>query len=322
MAALPDPHIPRLVELRHVRSSDLDYLLEEESAAWKDSLDWDFQASAGLVRRFVDMQSLSGYSLLINGRLVGYSYFVCEDHKGLIGDLYVLREFASPENESRLLGSVLDALLKTPLVKRVESQLMMLRGASRLALPHWRRLQVFARNFMEASLEAVDRLPASHAERWLSIDSWSEASQEEAAVLIAGAYRGHIDSEINDQYRSVLGARKFLTNIVQFPGCGVFYQPASFVLIETKTGRLCGICLASLVAPQVGHIMQICVSGAVRGKGAGYALLRRSMQALARHGCTKASLTVTSANREAIQLYERAGFMNRREFAAHVWDGF
>ena len=41
-------------------------------------------------------------------------------------------------------------------------------------------------------------------------DRWTERRQDEAAQLIASAYRGHIDSEINDQYRSAEGARRFL----------------------------------------------------------------------------------------------------------------
>jgi ribosomal protein S18 acetylase RimI-like enzyme len=322
MATAPDLNTPRLIELKHVRSADLSMMLNEETATWRESLDWDFHSSANLVRRFVDMQSLSGYCLLIDGRAVGYAYFVVEDHKGLIGDLYVLKQFATVDNETRLLTSVLESLLKTHLVKRVESQLMMLRTGARMPLPQWRYLHMFQRNFMEAGLEGVERLPPGEALRWVTVDRWTESNHEEASSLIANAYRGHVDSEINDQYRSTIGARKFLMNIVQFPGCGNFYQPASFVAIESRTGRLCGMCLSSLVAQEVGHITQICVSKSVRGKGVGYELLRRSMQALGRHGCRKVTLTVTAANADAIHLYEEVKFRKTRDFAAHVWDGF
>jgi len=34
------------------------------------------------------------------------------------------------------------------------------------------------------------------------------------------------------------------------------------------------------------------------------------------------SLTVTSANREAVRLYERVGFRTVRQFSAIVWEGF
>ena len=42
-------------------------------------------------------------------------------------------------------------------------------------------------------------------------------------LLIAAAYKGHVDATINDQYGSVTGARRFIHNIVQYPGCGRFF---------------------------------------------------------------------------------------------------
>lgn len=322
MAAVSDSPLARLVDLRHLRAGDLDALLEEETETWKETLDWDFRASASLVRRFLDMQALNGYSLLMNGHPVGYCYYVSEERKGLIGDLYVMRDFVTAENEAQLLQMVVDTLIKTPFVQRIESQLMMLRNARRIILPQQRYLRVHVRNFMELYLDARSALPAGKMSFPALIDNWSERKQDETAVLIASAYQGHIDSEINDQYRSPAGARRFLLNIIQYPGCGSFFQPASFLAVDPQTGKLCGLCLSSLVQADVGHITQVCVSKAVRGTGVGYALIRRSLESLANHGCRKASLTVTAVNRDAIQLYERMGFRKARDFSAYVWEGF
>jgi ribosomal protein S18 acetylase RimI-like enzyme len=165
------------------------------------------------------------------------------------------------------------------------------------------------------------RLDQSRICRPIFIERWADHYQDAAAHLIADAYRGHIDSRINDQYRSVPGARRFLYNIVQYPGCGAFYRPASFAAFEAVTGQLCGISLASLVAEDCGHITQICVSDAVRGTGVGYELLRRSLTCLREARCAFASLTVTAANRNAIDLYDRVGFETLRRFSACVWEG-
>src|SRR5260370_5011947 len=127
MAALSDAPLARIVDLRQLRAGDLDVRLDEEAEGWRDTLDWDCRASAGLVRRFLEMQALNGCALLLNGRPVGYCYFVSEERKGLIGDLYVMQEFMSLEHEQRLLDSVVDVLTKTPFVKRIETQLLMLR---------------------------------------------------------------------------------------------------------------------------------------------------------------------------------------------------
>jgi ribosomal protein S18 acetylase RimI-like enzyme len=322
MAAVSDSPLARIVDLRHLRPGDLDPLLDEETEVWRETLDWDFRGSAGLVRRFLDMQALNGYSLVMNGDPVGYCYFVSEERKGLIGDLYVMKEFVTVENEERLLSAVVDGLVKTMFVQRIESQLMMLRNGSVMNLPQRRYVRAHGRNFMQADLAVAGKLPEVRPVHPVLIDGWSERKQDEGAALIVNAYQGHVDSQINDQYRSQPGARRFLLNIIQYPGCGSFFQPASFVAIEPGSGRLCGLCLSSLVKADVGHITQVCVSKAVRRWGVGYELIRRSLESLARHGCHKVSLTVTAANTEAIALYERMGFRKTRNFFAYVWDGF
>jgi ribosomal protein S18 acetylase RimI-like enzyme len=156
----------------------------------------------------------------------------------------------------------------------------------------------------------------------MRFQTWTEERHEDAAQLIASAYRDHVDSHINDQYRSSAGARRFLTNIVQYPGCGTFFTPASFLVADPRTGDLEGICLASLVSEDVGHITQVCVSSSARGRGLGYELIRRSLLALAAHKCRRATLTVTAANRGAVALYNRMGFETVKQFTAHVWDHF
>ncbi len=322
MAALSDTPVARVVELRHLRAGDLDMLLEEETHLWSETLDWDFRGSAGLVRRFLEMQALNGYALLINGYPVGYCYYVAEERKGLIGDLYVMKDYLNVENEERLLSTVVDGLMKMQYIRRIESQLMMLRTGAAMELPGRRFLRAHARNFMEISSDVAERLREGRPTQPVWFDSWSERKQDEAATLIATAYRGHVDSDINDQYRSPAGARRFLMNIVQFPGCGAFFQPASYVAVDPATGRMSGMCLASLVHADVGHVTQVCVSATARGTGVGYELIRRSLESLGRHGCRKVTLTVTAANTEAIALYERMGFRKTRNFSAYVWEGF
>src|SRR5690349_17312766 len=174
MAAVSDSPLARIVDLRHLRAADLDPLLEEETEVWRENLDWDFHASADLVRRFLDMQSLNGCALLTNGHPVGYCYFVSEERKGLIGDLYVMKEFVTRESEEQLLESIVDSLIKTPFVKRIETQLMMLRNGPAMRLPLRRYVRVHGRNFMEVDLAAAVRLPAGNVEPPVLLDGWTE----------------------------------------------------------------------------------------------------------------------------------------------------
>jgi ribosomal protein S18 acetylase RimI-like enzyme len=76
------------------------------------------------------------------------------------------------------------------------------------------------------------------------------------------------------------------------------------------------------VAERTGHITQICVSPAWKGKGVGYELMRQSLRSMADARAKAVSLTVTAANENAVRLYERIGFRLRRQFPALVWEGF
>jgi ribosomal protein S18 acetylase RimI-like enzyme len=312
---------PEIVDLRRLTARSLEPLLEQETAAWWDTLEWDFEKSADLVRRFLDLRALNGYALLEDDVAVGYVYFVLEESKGLMGDLYVMREQRTIERENLLLNTALGSIMTYPQVTRIESQLMMLEFASTRPVPCPGPLSAFERNFMRIDLRRAP-LAEGHMRRPVYIDRWSDQHQDAAAHLIAAAYTGHVDSRINDQYRSALGARRFLHNIVQYPGCGAFFRPASYAAFEPSRGLLCGISLASLVSQECGHITQICVSPAAKGAGIGHELLRQSLTALREVGCRAASLTVTAANEDAVSLYERVGFRTVRRFNAFVWEGF
>lgn len=318
---MTQPRLPDLVDLRTLTARDLEPLLEKEVTAWREELEWQFDLSASLVRRFVDLKALTGSALIEQGKPTGYMYYVLEDNKALIGDLYLQRESRTVERENMLLHAAVDAIAPNRQINRIESQLLMLQYDPARSLPLGACAHAYERIFMRVDLRKADLGPGK-LRRPAYIENWTDRYHDEAAHLIAAAYAGHIDSRINDQYRSAMGARRFLFNIVQFPGCGAFFRPASYAAFEADTGKLIGISLASLVAPESGHITQICVSNGARGSGLGHELLRRSMTTFKEAGCKSASLTVTAANTDAVALYERVGFVVARQFSAYAWEGF
>jgi ribosomal protein S18 acetylase RimI-like enzyme len=319
MAAHVEWPEPGVVELRRISVEDLEPVLAEEAAVWRRDLAWDLSSSAELVRRYTRMQSLNGFALVHGSRVIGYSYFVREEGKGLIGDHYILEQFRTPARENDLIDSVLGDLWRMPGLRRVEAQLLMLGGNRERPMPFAAWLRVHPRLFLEFPLDRAGTLVPLELPR-IRFAAWRESHFDDSARLLAGAYRGNVDSEINDQYRSPGGARRFLSNIVEFPGCGTFFPSASLAAFDPATGALCGVSLASLVARSTGHITQLCVAPSHRRAGLGGELLRRSLLAFAAHECRTASLTVTEANENAVRLYERLGFVRRRSFAAHVWD--
>ncbi|MBI4902899.1 MAG: GNAT family N-acetyltransferase [Acidobacteria bacterium] len=309
-----------VLDLRYVAAEDLIPVLEEEAEMWRERLHWDFAASAELVVRFVGMRSLSGYALVVDGEVAGYSYYISEPCKGLIGDVFLARRFRTWERENQLIETTLRALIELEMVRRVESQLLMVDHPLTRRMPLPEKMQTFRRAFfIRAAGAAV--LRESPGARRILLETWREERNEDAANLIVLGYERHIDSQINDQYQYVSGARSFLINIIQYPGCGRFFQPGSFLAFDRDDGQPCGLVLSSIVNEGVGHITQICVLPHARRYGIGYELMRAAIDALEAHGCHEVSLTVTSNNLEAIRLYERMGFVLQREFAAHVWDG-
>jgi ribosomal protein S18 acetylase RimI-like enzyme len=319
--AAPRTSPPELVDLRYLGSQDLSALLEEESKHWRKLLDWDFTKSAELVRRFVDLRALNGFALLSSHQVVGYCYYVVEDYKALIGDLYITPTYATVENENRMLDAMVHAMAEVPHLTRVESQLIMMNHVWPRSLPAARHAAAYERNFMLLKCAQAPEYKAGAARPRIYLETWSEHFQEAAAQLIATSYVGHVDGAINDQYRSASGARRFLYNIVQYPGCGTFFRPASFCAFDSSTGRMCALCLASMVSDHGGHITQVCAAPWARGCGVGYEVMRSSVDALRQAGCESVSLTVTASNESAVRLYRGMGFETVRRFHALIWDG-
>ena len=316
-----------ILDLRHFSSADLRPLLEDEIAIWGRLLSWDYTTSAEMILRYMDAKILPGYAAIERGSIFGYSFFVYEQSKGVIGDLFVRDGDRTPgrhEVEEQLLTHVIETLQQSPGIHRVEAQLLAQRSGE-VSRPFMQ--QGFSRHprvFM--NFDIGRHPPASPATLpsvppQFEIRPWSEQEYQSAAALITAAYRGHVDSEINDQYRTLTGSLRFLNNIVRFPGCGTFDQQASFVVFQRRTRTLIGLTLCSLVRPDVGHITQVCVLPEYRSAGLGEAMLAASTRNLRERGFRFISLTVTEANDRAIALYKRIGFEATRVFDAYVWEG-
>jgi ribosomal protein S18 acetylase RimI-like enzyme len=153
----------------------------------------------------------------------------------------------------------------------------------------------------------------------LELRPWSDEDMTHAGRLISEAYRGHPDSLINDQYRSMHGSMRFLNNIVRFAGCGAFSAPVSHVVVERVSRELVALILGSRVSPESGHITQVCVHPEYRRRGLARMLLSVAAFHFMRLGATEVSLTVTESNSEAIDLYLAEGYTCAHRFDAAVW---
>jgi ribosomal protein S18 acetylase RimI-like enzyme len=313
-----------IIDIRRFGAQEFSSLLQAESRAWCDSFHWDYAASAELVTTCLEEKRLSGYALVDGGQIRGYSFFFYEGSKGLIGNLYVAPEGGGTEQARLLLTHVLETMLATPGLRRVETQ-----------LPHYpfqvfdplfraRGFRGYQRRFMAAPLghsaaEASSPAPASFPPGF-SMVPWESKHHREAAQLLHRSYRGHVDAAINDQYASPEGSARLIETILHHRGCGEHLPQASQVAIHRPSGELAALLALTSVRPTTAHIPQVAVAPPFQGRGLGSAMMQQSFQALAQRGFREISLTVTDSNAGAVRLYERLGFRTLGTFGAFIWD--
>jgi ribosomal protein S18 acetylase RimI-like enzyme len=323
-----------ILDLRHFAAPMLRPVLETEGELWRERLHWDYHVSAKLLMQYLDSHMLPGYAALEAGQVIGYVFCVYEETKAVVGDVfalpYSLPEAASPpeaatraiparEVEETLLRHLLELLVNSPQVDRIESQLLLHPSGAHAAIFRESGFQVYHRLFMVRRLAGFWGSPRVELPAGLELRPWRDEDLNPAGRLIAEAYRHHPDSVINDQYRSVHGSLRFLHNIVRYSGCGAFSAHVSHVVAERASRELVALVLGSRVSPESGHITQICVHPSYRRRGLARMLLNLAASCFMRQGVTEISLTVTEANTEAIELYRAEGYDCEHRFDAAVW---
>uniref|UniRef100_E6PWS9 GCN5-related N-acetyltransferase n=1 Tax=mine drainage metagenome TaxID=410659 RepID=E6PWS9_9ZZZZ len=329
-------------DLRHYSSDALRPVLEAESNLWQKRLNWDYLGSARLLLQYLDSHSLPGFVALDRGPdqgmalnlnrtpIIGYIFCVYEENKAVIGNVFARPAMTegleiSPKDDSRhaveatLLGHMIEMLTHSPGVERIETQLLLHRDGAHTALLEQAGFHVARRLYLERRLLHETIQPNPPIQDGFLLRRWQDTDLTAASQLIVESYRNHPDSGINDQYRSISGAQRFLYNIVRYPGCGVFVPEASHLILDRQTDQPVGIVLGSRISPECGHITQICMRPAYRRLGLARHLLRASMEEFQKMGMTELTLTVTQANDTAVRLYLAEGFRQRHRFDAAVW---
>ena len=317
-----------ILDLRHFTAPVLRPVLEAEGELWERRLHWDYHASARLLMQYLDNHVLPGYAALAAGKLTGYVFCVYEETKAVIGDVFALptapdgaggESGSAHATEETLLKHLFELLLNSPHVDRIESQLLLHPSGSHSDAFRAAGFRIFRRLFLVQALEGRWNTPPADLPGNLEMRPWREADLAPASRLICEAYRGHPDSLINDQYRSVNGSMRFLNNIVRYAGCGSFVPQASHVVVERASRELAALVLGSRVSAQSGHLTQVCVHPAYQRRGLARLLLAQAAFSFMRLGAREISLTVTEANSGAIQLYKDEGYQCAHSFDAAMW---
>jgi ribosomal protein S18 acetylase RimI-like enzyme len=325
-----------ILDLRHFAAPVLRPVLDAEGEIWKQRLHWDYRTSSKLLMQYLDSHMLPGYAALEAGQVTGYAFCVYEETKAVIGDVFALSSHATGldlapgasanqipasahEIEQTLLKHLFETLINSPQVDRIESQLLLHPSGMHSGSFLQAGFDVFRRLFMVQPLQNLWNLPRVDLPRDFELRPWRDEDLTPAGQLISEAYRGHPDSVINDQYRSIHGSQRFLHNIVRYSGCGTFSPQVSHVVVNRHNREMVALVLGSRVSTQSGHITQLCVHPDYRRHGLARMLLALAAYHFMRHGATEISLTVTESNTQAIDLYLAEGYTCVHKFDAAVW---
>lgn len=291
--------------------------MEEEEKAWMSDLGWDYGTIRQILASFIKQKQLPGYVAISSQKAIGYSYFLINQMRGIIGALYASRTDQSQGAVEQLLSLAISSLKDSPSVRRIESQIIPFHNLSISDTFAKHGFSCFSRCYLDLNLNDMATNPDLHSN--YNILPWRIGDLESAAEMTAVSYRNQIDAEICEDYRTMPGCRSYLRSLLENPGCGFFMPKASFIGLD-KEGFLSGFLISSRISERMAMIPQIAVHPSHQGRGLGKHLMHRSLKELLSLGFHSVSLMVSGENRRAFHWYQRLGFRIRKEFGAYIWD--
>jgi ribosomal protein S18 acetylase RimI-like enzyme len=308
----------KYLPLSHLNGDLLLPLMEEEEKEWMSDLIWDYSSVRQILVSFIRQKLLPGYVAVAGeNALIGYTYFLVNRDKGIIGALYVSKASQSQEAVEALLSLTIACLKDTQNIKRIEAQIMPFNNANLTATFTQHGFNYYPRYYLNLDLTASPRKNSSpFAEK---IVPWDSARLDRAAEMTQKSYHNQIDAEICQDYRTQAGCAGYLRSLVENPGCGIFMPEASFMAMDAQNSP-CGLVICCRISNGAGMIPQIAVHPSYQGRHIGDTLMFRAFERLRTMGFHTVSLTVSKKNRRAFDWYQRLGFKIRKEFGAYVWE--
>jgi ribosomal protein S18 acetylase RimI-like enzyme len=308
----------KCIPISHLDGDLILPLMEEEEKVWMSDLRWDYSPVQQILLTFIKRKLLPGYVAIAGEKeLIGYTYFLINQAKGIIGALFVSKLGQSQEAVEELLSLAIACLKDSQNIKRVEAQIMPFNNVNLTATFTQHGFGYYPRYYLNLDLNAFPKKMAFPSLE--KIVPWDSACMEQAAEMTLMSYRDQIDAEICEDYRTKAGCDSYLRSLVENPGCGIFMPEASFMALDAQNAP-CGLALCCRISNGAAMIPQIAVHPSYQGRSLGNALMLRSFEQLRTMGFQTVSLTVTKKNRRAFDWYQRLGFRIRKEFGAYVWE--
>jgi len=290
--------------------------MDEEEKAWLSDLGWDYSAIRQILVSFIRQKLLPGYAATNEKEIFGYTYFLVNQGKGIIGAIYAGRLSPVQEVVENLLSLTISSLRDNPQIKRVEAQIMPFNGVNLSAIFTRHGFNYYPRYYLDFNLSDFRAAECDPGEK---IVPWDSAHLRLAAEMTSMSYNNQADALICEDYRTAAGCESYLRSLVENPGCGTFMPEASYMCLDGQQTP-CGFIIGCRISNGVGMIPQIAVHPGYQGRGVGNALIQRSFEQYKALGFHTVSLTATRDNQRAFNWYQRLGFKIRKEFGAYVWE--
>jgi ribosomal protein S18 acetylase RimI-like enzyme len=294
-------------------------LMEEEERVWMSDLDWDYSPIRQILLSFARQRLLPGYAAVNEKEVVGYTYFLVNQAKGIIGALYASKTNHSQEAVEELLSLTISCLKDSQNIRRIEAQIMPFHNLNLIATFTQHGFGYYPRYYLDLDLDLNASQTGADLSSGEKIIPWSSAYLERTAEMTMLSYRNQIDADICEDYRTRAGCESYLRSLVENPGCGVFMPETSFMGLDEQ-GSPCGFVICCRISDGAGMIPQIAVHPSHQGRGLGNTLIHHSFEQLRALDFHTVSLTVTKKNRRAFDWYQRLGFKIRKEFGAYIWE--
>jgi ribosomal protein S18 acetylase RimI-like enzyme len=291
-------------------------LMDEEEQAWMTDLFWDYSPIRQILISFIRQKLLPGYGAANESGLLGYTYFLVNQAKGIIGAIYAAKTSPSQAIIEKLLSLTIASLKDNPQIKRVEAQIMPFHGVNLTPTFNQYGFSFYPRYYLDLDLISFKPVQCNPAEK---LSPWNSANLGLAAEMTMTSYQDQMDALICEDYRTTAGCESYLRSLVENPGCGVFMPDTSFMYLDEKKSP-CAFIIGCRISNGVGMIPQIAVHPSFQGRGLGNALIQHSFERFKSLGFHTITLTVTKQNRRAFAWYQRLGFKIRKEFGAYVWE--
>lgn len=305
-----------LESLQATRPKEVEEIMREESAMWRERLRWDYEPTHEFIRNYMGMRLLPGLVLKVDGEPLGYGYMVQDGNRVIFGNIYVLQRAWRQGLEENLAEGMIDVSQGSEEVTRIEAQMMIFSEASVESPFREAGFSVYRRNFLSLDLAGWNALrPASEGFRLVP---WKDSMIAEAARVVYQSYEGSVDAEFATSFSRADKCHEFIYNLVKRTGCGDFLDRMTTVAVDQR-GRIAGVVLATRLSPRSGHLPQISVLPEHHGHGIGAWLVAESLLRFKKSGYETVSLTVTERNTKADAWYRRIGFEQVLAFNAYMW---